>query len=97
MEQAKHTPGPWRTRLATGTCDTLISGADAGVAVIPFRYGTPESRAANARLIAAAPDLYAACILAREWLANSVPTCEIGGPKPLPVIEAAIAKAEGRK
>lgn len=35
--------------------------------------------------------------LAQYWLANSVPIVDLGGPLPLPVIEAALAKAEGRK
>lgn len=53
------TPGPWGYRIATGTADTMISSqvAKEAVAVIPFRYGTPERRAANRALILAAPDM----------------------------------------
>ena len=40
--------------------------------------------------------LVAALILARMRLANCIPTAEITGPKPLPVIEKAIALATER-
>ncbi len=45
-------------------------------------------------LHAAAPDLLKALKLAELWLANSIPVTDIRGPKPLPIIAAAIAKAE---
>jgi len=54
---SEHTPGPWSIRVATGTCDREISGGKVGVAVVPYKYATTEMRAANARLIAAAPKL----------------------------------------
>ena len=57
-----HTPGPWRDRIATGTPDHMISGGGEGVCVIPFKYGEGSGTArrnANARLIAAAPELLA--------------------------------------
>lgn len=37
-------------------------------------------------------ELVAALKLARWWLANSVPTADLDGPKPLPVIEAVLAR-----
>ena len=40
-------------------------------------------------------ELLAALKLARMWLANCWPIVELAGQKPLPVIEAAIKKAEG--
>ena len=92
---SKHSSPPWTTRVATGTCDTLISSPDGLVATIRYETGTPERRTANARLITAAPDLLKACQLAQRWLANCVPTAELDGPKPLPVIAAALAKAQG--
>ena len=52
----------------------------------------PEHEAAE-QLAAAAPDLLAACELAELWLVNCVPVTHICGPRPLPVIRAAIAKA----
>lgn len=62
--KAEHTPGPWRVDLESGEIE-------AGATVIGTIYGThdypccdediTEECAANARLIAAAPDLLAAC------------------------------------
>lgn len=46
-------------------------------------------------LTQAAPDLLAACELSVRWLGNCVPVSEIEGPKPLPVLYAAISKAKG--
>ena len=57
-----HTPGPWKDRVATGMPDHMISGSREGVCVIPFKYGEGSGTArrnANARLIAAAPELLA--------------------------------------
>lgn len=60
MNQSKHTPAPWST--------TKIGAQvrDASKRIIAFiaHYGmSAEERGANARLIAAAPDLLAACEL----------------------------------
>lgn len=57
---------------------------------------TSQEAAANARMMAASIEMYKALKVARLFLANSIPTAEISGPKPLPIIEAALAKAEGR-
>ena len=65
-----HTPGPWKDRVATGTPDHMISGSGEGVCVIPFKYGEGSGTArrnANARLIAAAPELLALLV---EWPVN---------------------------
>jgi hypothetical protein len=60
MTHATHTPGPWKVSDITTSDDLLIIGKDIQVARIPdanvAMNGCPESRA-NARLIAAAPDL----------------------------------------
>jgi len=37
-------------------------------------------------------ELVKALELSQKWLANCIPVCEISGPKPLPVIAAALAK-----
>ena len=55
----RNTPGPGKERVATGCPDRMISGWGEGVCVIPFGYGTPESRSANSRLIRAAPEMLA--------------------------------------
>ena len=103
MSEAKHTPGPWvyaPKSTAYGIQSPFMVWTSKGPG-----YGTvattntcglmptdPLRQAADARLIAAAPDLLAACKLAKErfdrmgldWLGK--------GPCPL---ESAIAKAEG--
>ena len=61
-EQAKHTPGPW---LASGDADAnivTVEAKDKGyTTVCRLGYSTP-TREANARLIAAAPDLLEALV-----------------------------------
>ena len=70
-EQAKHTKGPWKAGKAfvgsSGQTRYNITGEDNGysrrvIADTPFFEGTGEDvHAANARLIASAPDLLEAC------------------------------------
>ena len=60
MTEPKWTPGPWTTSL---TDETFVRSADNDVAVMIGDYSddaTSLIMAANANLIAAAPDLYAA-------------------------------------
>lgn len=100
----KHTPGPWKYRIATGTADTEIRGEGAAVCVIPYRYGSVESRAANRYLILAAPDLLAALQAAVPFVRDiaesdagdddSHPHAE-DARKVLKAARAALAKAEG--
>lgn len=62
---AKHTPGPWGIRnLSSGEVpngDIEICGSGARICIIEgsdaYHYGWNSEREANARLIAAAPDL----------------------------------------
>jgi len=59
--ETKHTPGPWTIQIDTGMNDggTVIDADARGVAM--DIYGAdPESAAANARLIAAAPEMLGA-------------------------------------
>ena len=70
---ATHTPGPWEHRGTDGGAEVICHREAAGkrrtLAHVyqESRHGRQE---ANARLIAAAPDLLAACIEAREALFN---------------------------
>lgn len=59
MSETKWTPGPWR-----------VKGAAGGTATVHAREGTPAicSTPGNARLIAAAPELYDALALVRASL-----------------------------
>lgn len=85
---AQHTRGPWVAH------DDLSITTVAGNAVVATVYGpgnacvSPEQAAADARLIAAAPDLLQASALALDWMRQHGALLRDMAP-----IEAAIAKA----
>jgi hypothetical protein len=86
----KHTPGPWFTEAVNGR---WCVWDDAGIACICDVHAGVEpdpSGAEHAHLIAAAPDLLAACeaVAATTWSKN---TATIIGEQ----VRAAIAKAKG--
>jgi hypothetical protein len=86
----KHTPGPWFAEAVDGRWRVWD---DAGIACICDVHAGVEpdpSGAEHARLIAAAPDLLAACeaVAATTWSRN---TATIIGKQ----VRAAIAKAKG--
>jgi hypothetical protein len=93
--EAKHTPGPWHFETA------LMEKADhlnvwevngiGHVAAVSKGLTPDPSAEANARLIAAAPELLESLIDALGWLESAI-DCEAD----LSGIEAAIAKATGR-
>lgn len=62
--EAKHTPGPWgveyENRIEYGPIVAGLGFLIAEVSYDPSETGTPQEWKANARLIAAAPDLLAA-------------------------------------
>lgn len=89
MSQAKHTPGPWRVGPVDDTRVEDASGNE--VAQIDGDYNQPDTwpvMEANARLIAAAPDLLEAAMAA-----ESTGLLEHGGIAAM--LRAAIAKATG--
>jgi hypothetical protein len=59
MNEECFTPGPWKIRMSgsVGTDRMMVAS------VYPMETEAPEENAANARLIAAAPDLLEACRL----------------------------------
>jgi hypothetical protein len=92
-EPAKHTPGPWKIEHPDERTQRIWINAEtnAGIAMIePCDYGDGlgerliDEDYANACIIAAAPDMLAALRYARN----------LTGPDE--IIDAAIAKAEGR-
>jgi hypothetical protein len=107
--EVKHTPGPWSN---TPLQDTIWANSGntkvCTVADLPWkehpitgrRSSDAETEQANARLIAAAPELLEAC----KMLSSLAPSNEgIGGHAPIGAFfiaaqkaRAAIAKAEGR-
>lgn len=99
---SKHTAGPWAVLPATRVRPALIVGpTDDGDEIGTIReddYLGGEEAAANARLIAAAPELLEACQSMDADLND--PGCWIGAlmspnPKTVDLIRAAIAKATG--
>lgn len=87
-EQPKHTPGPWIADVRSENC-AFIEGP-------PTSYGECYfENAADARLIAAAPELLAALKRAREAVnAIVLSTHSVSFTADLKAIEAAISKAE---
>ena len=68
----KHTPGPWKIS-ADGNDIENVYGA-----VVYFRYAD-ETAEANARLMAAAPELLAAC---KDWIYLAFSDCmELDDPR----------------
>jgi hypothetical protein len=102
-EQAKHTPGPWKFRLRSkdgiGTYSNDIrvyyDGGDGSDWVADVGCELDPVRHANARLIAAAPELLVACQFfdkyarMQESKGNALPSQLVDS------VRAAIAKAGG--
>lgn len=99
MSETKHTPGPWEWDEPSnwyGTAARVMVREPYGkIAQVQLSGWKPRSMAiANARLIAAAPDLLAACEAALE-------ACELemqfilDNNKLRETLQAAIAKAKG--
>lgn len=88
----KHTPGPW---TAAGHGQVIAHArlpAWRTLADVYGVHGDEEQADADARLIAAAPDLLAACEHVRDTIREFLPTVM---SEDLTAIEAAIAKAKG--
>lgn len=84
-----HTPGPWeirRPRYGKGLTREIWGVDGKCVTGMTERMTTGVTTEANARLIAAAPELMGAL----EWLADSG---EVESPEALAVIRDAIARA----
>jgi hypothetical protein len=102
-EGASHTPGPWRAIFKAGMRATVIAPAeDYRICAIGGAAMGDDADEANARLIAAAPELLEALKESRDGLAdalNNLPAdgeCAVLIGIRLAAVDAAIAKAEGR-
>jgi len=95
MTDVKHTPGPWyfNQKYCIGPRVNTYDQSDGMFHPLADVYGV--NRDANARLIAAAPDLLAAAKRALNFIENT--EGEIGcSLESGELLRAAIAKAEGR-
>lgn len=90
---AQHTPGPW-TVLTTADKSRVVANARAGEGwtIAILRQGDTPEWAANARLIAAAPDLLEALEAADAVLSGRVRDLNY---QVRDKVRAAIAKARG--
>ncbi len=72
--KTQHTPGPWTYRQAYDNGEPTAFEVDAGrgnVATVATGAGDVDREEANARLIAAAPDLLAALKQCTHFIENS--------------------------
>jgi hypothetical protein len=99
-----HTAGPWRTR--GGSEEIWIMGQSGRLASVPYRvrhdgtveYPHADEADANARLIAAAPDLLQAGKHLAVKLAEAyrIAKCDPAKCQAITEFMAAVAKVEGR-
>ena len=90
MSTNKHTPGPWRYVGHFGT--HCLDSNGRCIADAPHPNGMSEEEGfANARLIAAAPEL----LEALEYLAGFEKNADWDGYKAVTMAKSAIAKARG--
>lgn len=103
MSEHQHTPGPWT--IAAGRYLLAITPAQTKqIAIFDSDDDWEEEQAANARLIAAAPELLAACIKSLpEWHAEDDGEQHNGSAcgeitwGDVRAMRAAIAKATGKE
>lgn len=101
---AEHTPGPWEVRHSPVSDLCVVTEDPDGRWICGYMStdGDPQNEA-NARLIAAAPDLLRACEIAALWFTGQMPTInsvlETSWPYQgeLKELQAAIRKAKGEE
>ena len=102
MTNTTHTPGPWAFKMTgwqTNPAAVYSPRRPGAVACIPARTSVPlDEQSANARLIAAAPELLAALETAYNQLATWIDSdaWDADDERALELIGAAIAKAKGK-
>jgi hypothetical protein len=94
---SEHTASPWESSADRATSQYWLYGADShGVPHAVTLNTPPHTAAADARLIAAAPDLLAACESVEALLAQVESGFHVvRADGHLPRLRAAIAKAKG--
>ena len=100
MKEKKHTPGSWKTQPHISLDRLEIRDAD-GRRIAECAMDFPMSAKthdANARLIAAAPELLAALEVAKQFIQNGIEYGYINTPEDegvLAMIKKAVRKAKG--
>ena len=94
----KHSPGPWmQDKSCVGR--TIVANAPDGMAFnLAHLAGDDPVQEANARLIAAAPDLLEAAKVALEYWKNSIPAyafLPLHAASAMEFVTKVIAEAEG--
>lgn len=103
MTNNKHTPGPWQVELCRVYHNSGKGRRNIAICLASQKPPSDEYEVfediANARLIAAAPELLAALEAAREFIVDGMAMGFVGMPEDedvLEVIEKAISKAKGK-
>ena len=98
MSDTKHTPGPWKANFVISGA-AYIFGGDRNFARVFNEWQDEANREANARLIAAAPELLEALeSIAEFWNRDQNEKAMIGACwHAIETAEAAIAKAKGEQ
>lgn len=98
----QHTPGPWSVHWAmaqSGDASHIVDGRDMAelsvIATVHFHDDVEGETKANARLIAAAPDMLEALVKV-EALLDAIKLTDYPVLDELYVVQAAIAKAKGQ-
>jgi len=98
-EKESFTPGPWAVNPVNAQVDTFAGGAPLAVCKLlwPTDLRSEEETEANARLIAAAPDLYAALNLLHDEIADYIAINNLGAlnNSSLRMARAALSRARG--
>ena len=93
VDEQSHTPGPWWVERRVGDALQVNAehrGKGSSYCIASVNHWEGPIDHANARLIAAAPDLLAACKRLSGVITNYVTLADVDA------LNAAIAKAEGR-
>lgn len=91
-----HTPGPWTAHEETKYRRAEVTHNERGDPIAEVFGPSADQRQANARLIAAAPEMLTALRDAENWLGELDAGPDTGAQALIAELRAAIAKAEGR-
>ena len=96
MSEIRHTPGPWTAYGSVVRTDEGRFIAKVTYNPTPFDPPMDDQSEATAQLIAAAPDLYEACLEAFEFLGTTEHKSDHAAALLMVSINKAIMKVEGR-